>query len=293
MNHRCAIQSALTGLHNTVAMVLMCLACLLGTAHAQAEVAIPPLVQPVVDTTNSLSQADLQKLNQTLLAFEQRKGSQIAVLLVQSTQPETIEQFGLRVAESWKVGRQNVDDGAILLLALQDKTLRIEVGYGLEGALTDIASKQIIEDIMVPALRNGDLAGAIGAGVQAMMQVVDGEPLPAPSRSPSRNATNPIEEYGALLLFVAVGVGGVLRKTIGRLPAALAVGGVVTVVAWFLAGTLLIALLAGVAALVITLFNNGRGGIGTLHGGRGGGFGGGGFRGGGGGFGGGGASGRW
>ncbi|HEX4918095.1 MAG TPA: YgcG family protein, partial [Limnobacter sp.] len=133
--------------------------------------------------------------------------------------------------------------------------------------------------------------------VNAMMKVVDGEALPAPPPRSTRPSSNPIEEYGPLLLFVAVGVGGVLRKAVGRLPAALAVGAVVTALAWFLAGAWLIAMLAGVAALLITLFNNGGGGIGTVHGSRrggfGGGFGGGGFRGGGGGFGGGGASGRW
>ncbi|WP_370261727.1 YgcG family protein [Limnobacter sp.] len=277
----------------------LCMAGLLMLAvPARAEVPVPALAGPVVDTTNTLQAAQLQSLAQTLQTFEEQKGSQVAVLLVQTTQPETIEQYSLRVAEAWKIGRKQVDDGAIVVLALQDRALRIEVGYGLEGVLTDIASKRIIEDIMVPRLRAGDVHGALQAGTQAIMRLVEGEPLPAPNATRQASTPNALEEFGPLLFFVAIAVGGALRKAMGRLPAAMAVGAGVSVLAWFLSGAVLIALLAGVAALLLTLFNQGGGGLGTVYGGRRGGFGGGfggggGFRGGGGGFGGGGASGRW
>lgn len=256
-----------------------------------AQLAVPPVAR-VSDQTATLSGADIAALERTLQDFEQRKGSQIAVLVVPTTAPETVEQYALRVAETWKLGRKGVDDGALLLVAKDDRALRIEVGYGLEGALTDITAKRIVSDVIVPYFRQGDFAGGIRAGVDRMIGVIDGEPLPEPSRA-AAGAEGGIEQYAPMLFIVALGLGGVLRAMLGRLPGALATGGVVGFIAWIVVGLLPIAVVAGIVALVITLFGGGRG-IGGFGGGGGFGHGGGGgFGGGGGGFGGGGASGRW
>lgn len=272
-----------------------------GLLWAQAgvqEVPVPPLTAQVVDTTGTLDADQQTALIQKLQAFEAAKGSQIAVLLIQTTEPETIEQYALRVAENWKIGRKNVDDGAILVVALQDRALRIEVGYGLEGALTDITSKRIIEEIIVPQFRQGDFAGGVAAGVDQMIKVINGEPLPEPVAQQAANKASTIEDIAPLLFMGTLFIGGFLRKAIGKLPAAMATGGLVFVVAWLFAGAVVFALLAAVVAALLTLFGNsvgggirgGRGGFGRGGGGFGGG---GGFSGGGGGFGGGGASGRW
>ena len=274
-----------------------CGALLLFAALAFAQVAVPPLTARVTDQTSTLSPATTATLESSLQAFETRKGSQIAVLIVPTTAPETIEQYGLRVAETWKLGRKGVDDGALLLVAKDDRTLRIEVGYGLEGALTDITAKRIVAEIITPRFREGDFDGGVRAGVERMVSVIDGEPLPAvtPKAAPSNGD---VESYIPVLFIIALAMGGVLRSVLGRLPGALVTGSVVGFIAWLMVGALAIALIAGVIALFVTLFGGGRG-IGGLGGGgfgRGGGSGGGfggGFGGGGGGFGGGGASGRW
>jgi len=262
---------------------------------AEAQVAVPPLTGRVTDQTGTLSAEQRSALEQTLQAFEARKGSQLAVLLVPTTAPETIEQYALRVAEQWKLGRKKIDDGAILVVAKTDRALRIEVGYGLEGALNDATSKRIISEIITPRFKQGDFYGGITAGVDQIIRVIDGEPLPAPSGTRAGGAAD-IQQYAPVILILALVIGGVLRAVLGRFPGALATGGVVAVLAWLFAGAVSIALVAGVIALVFTLLGGGMGGLG-VGGNRGGfgsgGFGGGGFSGGGGGFGGGGASGRW
>src|SRR3974390_3581884 len=154
---------------------------------AFAEVAVPPLTGRVVDQTGTLSSGDIASLTQTLKALELRKGSQVAVLIVPTTQPETIEQYSIRVAEAWKIGRKKIDDGALLVIAKDDRKLRIEVGYGLEGALNDATAKRIIDEIIVPDFRAGDFAGGISAGVDRIIRIVDGEPLPAPRPEASHN----------------------------------------------------------------------------------------------------------
>lgn len=262
------------------------------TALAGAQVPVPPLSGRVVDQTSTLSAEQQASLSQTLEAFETRKGSQLAVLIVPTTAPEPIEQFALRVAEQWKIGRKNVDDGAILVVAKDDRTLRIEVGYGLEGALNDATSKRIISEIIVPRFKQQDFAGGITAGIDQVIRVVDGEPLPAPQERPNLGA-NDVQQFAPVTIILALGLGSILRGLLGRLPGALVTGGVVAGVTWFMAGALSLALAAGVMSLVFTL----AGGMGLLAamGGRGhrGYGGGGGFGGGGGSFGGGGASGRW
>ena len=247
----------------------------------------------VIDQTATLSPEQKASLEQTLTAFEARKGSQLAVLMVASTAPEEIEQFALRVAEQWKLGRKKIDDGAILVVAKNDRTLRIEVGYGLEGALNDATSKRIISETILPRFKSQDFSGGITAGVDQMMSVVDGEPLPEAGRQPAGRGGN-FQQYAPILFIFALAVGGVLRATLGKVPGALVTGGAVAVLAWFIVGALSMALFAGAMALLVTLTGVGMGrhGLGGYYGGAGRG-GGGGFGGGGGGFGGGGASGRW
>lgn len=278
------------------ALALLLGLALCGTLPAAAEVPVPPLTGHVVDQTGLLTPAQQATLEQQLGAFEARKGSQLAVLVVTTTAPETIEQYGLRAAEQWKLGRARVDDGAILLVARDDRTLRIEVGYGLEGALNDATAKRIISDIIVPRFRQGDFAGGIAAGVERMIRVVDGEPLPEPEERSAGGGG--IERYVPVLFVLALAAGGLLRALLGPFPGALATGGIVALIAWLLAGAVLVGLVAGVIAFLFTLAGGGMGGpLGGFGrgpgGGFGGGLGGGGFGGGGGSFGGGGASGRW
>lgn len=268
------------------------------TLQASAQIAVPPVTGRVTDQTATLTTEQKASLEQTLQMFESRKGSQLAVLIVQTSAPETIEQYALRVAEQWKLGRKKVDDGAILVVAKDDRALRIEVGYGLEGALNDATSKRIISETITPRFKQGDFNGGITAGVDQIIRVIDGEPLPPPQGRPAIGVTD-IQQYVPVIFILALAIGGVLRSVLGRFPGALVTGGGVAVVAWLFAGALSVAVGAGVLALLFTLLGGGMGGmlgygIGGRHGGGGrGGLGGGGFSGGGGGFGGGGASGRW
>jgi uncharacterized protein len=277
---------------------------LVAATAAYAEVAVPPLAARVTDLTNTLGPSERAALEQKLEAFEKRKGSQIAVLVVPTTEPEEIEQYSIRVVDAWKLGRKGVDDGALLLVAKDDRRLRIEVGRGLEGVVPDIAAKRIVADTITPRFRSGDFYGGIDAGVTQLIGLVDGEPLPEPKQDWSRQPRG--DDIGGIfpiLLFGAIVVGGFLRRVVGRFPGALATGGLIGFVTWFLVGVMAVGVMAGVVAFFVTLvglasgprWSNGRrGGFGPMGGGwGGGGFGGGGFSGGGGGFSGGGASGRW
>ena len=276
---------------------------------AFADVAVPPLVGRVVDQTGTLSSDEMASLNQTLRNFEARKGSQVAVLIVPTTAPETIEQYSLRVAESWKIGRKKIDDGAILVVAKDDRKLRIEVGYGLEGALTDVTSKRIIDEIITPRFRSGDFAGGISAGVDRIIRVVDGESLPAPGprQQQSSDFLSHVDLLNPFTLFAVFIVSTILRTTLGRLIGAVATGGIVGALAWLIAGSLAASFIAAIIAFLFTMFaeiptSSGRGsGRGWSGGGSysGGSWGGGSSSGssdsggGGGSFGGGGASGSW
>lgn len=284
------------------AYYLALLGVILISVAVRAEVAVPALSTRVTDLTGTLSAQQKNTLEETLRAFETQKGAQIAVLMVPTTQPETIEQYALRVAEQWKLGRKGIDDGALLLIAKNDRALRIEVGYGLEGALNDATAKRIIAEIITPYFKGGDFFGGIQAGIQAIMKVVQGEPLPAPAaRSATADAGASATSTLLPLLFLsAFIIAPLLRSWFGRFPAALASGALATFIIWLVVGSLLIALGIGFLVWLFALFSglsSGRGGWGRggYYGGglgRGGGFGGG-FGGGGGGFGGGGASGRW
>jgi uncharacterized protein len=269
---------------------------------ALADVAVPPLTGRVVDQTATLSGSDVASLDRTLKDFEARKGSQIAVLIVPTIQPETIEQYSLRVAEAWKIGRKKIDDGAILVVAKNDRKLRIEVGYGLEGALNDVTAKRIIDEVITPKFRNGDFAGGISDGVNRILSVVDGEPLPAPQGRQSIRRFDNIDPFNPVIIFGIFLAGAIFRTILGRLLGAVATGGLAGVVAWFLIGLLSISALAALIAFVIALLGYNTSSSGSSGGwsGNGGSYSGGssssdsgGFSGGGGCFGGGGASGSW
>ena len=280
----------------------------LGVAAAQTLQPIPKLEARVTDVTGTLTAGQQAELEQKLADFEARKGAQIAVLLVPTTQPEEIEQYSIRVTDAWKLGRKKVDDGALLILAKDDHKLRIENGYGLEGVLTDAASNRIIEDTMVPLLRQGQYYAAIGAGVDQMMALIDGEQLPPPDRTWQHRGTRNWN-FLPFLLFGLVFGSSILRSIFGRAGGAVLSGGVIGVLVFLVTSVLGLAIGAAiVSALLALLFGASGGGwssgggrfggpFGGLGGGFGGGFGGGGggggFGGGGGGFGGGGASGSW
>jgi uncharacterized protein len=257
---------------------------------AWAAIAVPPLQSRVTDLTGTLTGQQRSALEQTLAEFESRKGAQIAVLIVPTTQPETIDEYAVRVEEAWKLGRKGVDDSVLVLISKQDRKLRLEVGYGLEGALPDAAARRIIEDEITPRFKQGDFYGGIRAGVDRVMRTVEGEPLPRPHQSalPFR-----IHEDWLLPALIAVFVArGVLNLLFGRFFGSALTGGLAGLLAWVIVGSMIAVVFVGFAAFLFGLLGGLRPGIG--YGGFGGGFGGGGFGGGGfggGGFGGGGFSG--
>jgi uncharacterized protein len=296
---------------------LVALAQAAGWEHTTEGLApIPPLSARVTDLTGTLAPAERQALEAKLAAWEQQTGNQLAVLLVPSTQPEPIEAYSIRVAEAWKIGRKGKDNGALLLVAKEDRKLRIEVGYGFEGVLTDATSKRIIAETITPLFRQGQFAAGISAGVDRIIGVVGkGEPLPpAAQRQPGPQGI-PVGLDWVVLFFVVVPIlGGVLRRVFGKVGGATVGAGLVGGGAWLLTGAILIGIGAAVLSWFIMMFLVMAGGSGVSRAGRrggtwgggpwigGGGWGGGGggwgsggggFGGGGGGFGGGGASGNW
>jgi uncharacterized protein len=223
---------------------------------AGADVAVPPFTAEVVDQTATLSSGDIAALTQTLRDLQRRKGSQIAVLIVPTTQPETIEQYSIRVAEAWKVGRKKIDDGALMVIAKNDRHLRIEVGYGLEGALTDVTTKRIIDEVMTPKFKAGDFAGGVTAGVDRIIRVIDGEPLPAPEPPhwQSPGLLSGIDPLNPFILFGLFIFGSVLRTVFGRLIGSLATGGIVGLGAWLVAGSIAASIIAGAVAFLFLMF---------------------------------------
>lgn len=275
-----------------LAWFLAVLMCVLSsfTCAQDTFVAVPPLAAPVTDLTATLTTQEQADLNGRLHAFEERKGSQVAVLIVPSTKPETIEQYAIRVADRWKLGRGKVDDGAILVVAKDDRAVRIEVGYGLEGVLTDARARRIIDEAIVPRFSQGDFNGGIVAGVDSITATIDGEPLPAADRArPADDGAGWPQMLPVVVIGVVV-VGRVLRALLGRVAGAAVTGGLMGIAAWLVAGTAAIGVFVGVLAFVLTLVGGARmAGLYMAHGaGRSGGWGGRGGR-----FGGGGASGRW
>ena len=296
---------------------VLALLALLGGALAQDLVPVPPLKGRVTDLTGTLTASQVAGLERSLAEFEARKGSQIAILMVPTTKPEEIAQYSIRVADEWKVGRKKVDDGLIVVVAKNDHKLRIEVGYGLEGAIPDIVAKRVIRETIAPHFVEGNFYGGLQAGTEQLMKLIDGEKLPPP---PQRGTQQPgsgvdLQSLFVILLVVIVVVGGILTKILGRFLGSAATGGVAGFIALAIAGTMIAAVAAGILAFLLTLMVGGvggslaggrrgggwgggpwiGGGSGGSWGGGGGGWsgGGGGWSGGGGGFGGGGASGSW
>ncbi|MDI1244520.1 MAG: TPM domain-containing protein [Rhodoferax sp.] len=291
------------------------LLCLMGLGAARAQQAVPALTGHVIDSTGTLATPQRDALEARLSEFEKTSGSQVVVLLVPSTQPEDITAYANRVANTWKIGRKGIGDGLLLIVAVQDRKLRIEVAKTLEGAIPDLAAKRVIDETITPRFKQGDYAGGIDAGVTRIMALIRGEALPEPSPETNQNAGGFDWMELGIFLFIAVPViGAVAKSMLGNRLGAVATGGAAGGIAMLLTASMLIAGLAGVAALIFTLLQNspalrnsglhrgGRnnggwghgGGFGGGFGGGGGGFGGGGFGSGGGGdFGGGGASGDW
>jgi uncharacterized protein len=218
---------------------------------ALALVAVPQLIGRVVDQTATLSSGDIAQLTRTLADLERRKGIQIAILIVPTTDGEPIEQFSLRVAEAWKIGRKKVDDGALLVIAKNDRHLRIEVGYGLEGAITDVTSKRIIDEVITPKFKSGDFAGGISAGIGKVIGLINGEKLPTPEPAHWSTAFDEMNPFW-LLVFPFL-LGGPLRATLGRLIGSIVTGGALAALMWFTVGNLMIAIVVGVLAFVISM----------------------------------------
>jgi uncharacterized protein len=281
---------------------LACALLLIGVG-AFADVPIPRLASPVTDLTRTLTPSQIASLDQSLRAFEARKGSQVAVLILATTEPESIEQYSIRVADAWKLGRKGVDDGAIFIIAKDDRNMRIEVGRGLEGALPDVIAKRIIRDEVTPHFRTGEFYLGILAGTDRIMRTIDGEPLPQPNVM--QRARKPGSDIGSalpILLIISIVAGGILRSIFGRMGGASLASLGAGFIVWLLLGTVALALIGAVIAFFVTLMGGGGGGWsggrrsgwgGGYGGGSWGGGGGGGWSGGGGSFGGGGASGRW
>lgn len=263
------------------------------SAPARAEVPIPPLSARVTDLTGTLSAQQKGELESRLAAFEAKRGSQIAVLVLPSTKPEEIEQFSIRLAEAWKVGRKGVDDGVILVVAKDDRRLRIEVGYGLEGVIPDAVARRVIEERITPRFREGDFFGGIRDGVDQLARLAEGEKLPAPAVRSGRDPVSALFDYAVPALFFIVIGGGILKLLLGRFAGSLATGALLGLAALAFLGAVAAAI-AAVMGFLFTFANTGtgRGGGGWSSSG-GSSSSSGGFSGGGGSFGGGGASGRW
>lgn len=279
-------------LQRFAAGVLFAIALCLPFAAGAQQAAIPPFDTPVVDTTGTLDAATRRQLERQALDLQQRKGAQLQVLVVPSTAPESIEQYAVRAFESFRLGRKGIDDGVLLVVARDDRKVRIEVGYGLEGAIPDISAGRVIQEYLVPKFRQGDYAGGIVDATAQLVKLVDGEALPAPVASNPTGA----ERGGdwVFALFAAFMVGQFARMFFGRLPAgirALFGGAASGGVAWLISAAVL---MGGVGAAIGFFLGLASGGGGRFarHGGWGG-FPGGGFGGGGGGWSGGSPGGGW
>lgn len=272
------------------------------------EIGVPPLTGHVIDQTQTLTPAERQALEDKLMAFEKARGTQMVVLMVPTTQPEDIAAYAQRVGDTWKIGRREVGDGLLIVVATQDRKVRIEVAKALEGAVPDLAARQIIDRAITPAFKAGDFAGGLQQGIDHLVARIEGEnlPLPEPGSDGSRSEGFDLNH---LLVFGLIGVPlvfGLLSSVLGRKGGAFATGAISGGAAWLITTSAFIGLGAGIGAALLALsFGGGGRGLPGGWGGvpMGGGWGGGGWggRGGGGGwssggggdFGGGGASGNW
>ena len=262
-------------------LVVAGLTALSGAAHA--DVPVPPLKARVTDLTGTLNAQQKGELESRIAAYEARRGSQIAVLLLPTTKPEEIEQYSIRVAEAWKIGRKKVDDGLILIVAKDDRRLRIEVGYGLEGAIPDSVAKRVIDERITPRFRDGDFYGGVRDGVDQLIKLAEGEKLPPQQAAPGGGSPIPVDWIIPVMIFVLVG-SGILKAVLGRFPGSLATAAIIGAIGWFAFGVL-IAVVAALIGFVLAFANTGMGRGGGWSSGSGGSWGGG--------FGGGGSSGRW
>lgn len=298
-----------------MAATIVAISAFVQPARAQDPIAVPALTGRVVDLTGTLSAGEQRDLSARLKAFEDKKGTQIAVLIVPSIGVEAIEEFGIRVAEKWKIGRKNVDDGAIIIIAKQERKMRIEVGRGLEAALPDVTASRIIRDVMAPKFRQGDFYGGLTAASDTIMKVVDGEALPPPSPRSQAKASQSTGFDPSMLMFALFAIvifGSMLKRLLGRFLGSAATGGATGFVASLLASSVGLGVLIGVIVFIgmlifslPSMFTGGpryrrgggpwisSGGWSSGGGGWSSGGDGGGFSGGGGDFGGGGASGDW
>jgi uncharacterized protein len=277
-------------------LVAFCCLILPASGWGGDVVAIPGLSARVTDLTGTLPADRRAALESSLAAIERDKGTQVAILLLPTTQPETIEQFGIRLAEAWKIGRKGISDGVIVIVAKEDRKMRIEVGYGLEGAIPDAVAKRVVAEIMAPRFKQGDFAGGLDAAVATLGKIIGGEPLPPPAAAPSGASAD-----NGFWLFAVIVFAAVLRSILG-LAGSLLAAGIAGWLAWSIFAVWPAAAIAAVMAFVFSFMRFGGRGFGDggfSSSGRGGDFGGGGwsggggFSGGGGGFGGGGASGDW
>jgi len=287
-------------------LLALCAGLLLSLAQAQQ--AVPALTAHVVDHSATLDAAQLAQLEAKLAAFEQSHGAQIVLLLVSTTQPEDIASYAQRVADSWKIGRKGVGDGLLLVVAKNDRKVRIEVAKTLEGAIPDLASRRIIDEAITPRFRQGDFAGGLDAASEQIMTLIRAEALPEPAKASVFNNVKVGFDWIDLAVFIFFAVpvvAGLARRVMGTRLGSLVTGGAVGVIALLITSSLLVAGLAALAAMLFALLSSAARGLsgvawGSGHHtgwGGGGGFGsgsGGGFSSGGGGdFGGGGASGDW
>lgn len=279
--------------------MLLLASCIAMTQTALAELLpVPALKTRVTDLTQTLSQAERGALEDKLASFETKKGSQIAVLLVPTTQPEDIAQYAIRVVDQWKIGREKSDDGVLVLVAKNDRKLRIEVGRGLEGAIPDLYAKRIVSDVIGPKFKQGDFYGGLDAGVDKLISLVGSEALPAPENQAASDID--IGNILPMLLFGGLITGLILRSIFGTFLGSAFNGGLIGGIIMLLGLALSAALLFGIIAFFFTMMMGSRG-LGGYSGSMGGGYGGGGWSGGsssswgggGGDFGGGGASGDW
>ena len=247
------------------ALLLLALPFLGQTAvlDPQQEVAVPALTKRVTDLTGTLDAQQQQALEARLAQLEQQQGSQVAILIVPTTLPEAIEQYSIRVVEQCKLGREGVYDGILILVAKNDRKVRVEVGYGLEGTIPDAVANRIIDQTIAPYFRQGDFHGGLAAAVEQLSRLIAGEPLPEPESR--KSGSGQWEGMLPLLLFGGLIAGGILRAMLGNFLGGAATGGLIGAAVWLLGGGLLIALVLAVVAFVITL----SGGLGFIHPGRG------------------------
>ena len=238
--------------------------------RAQGVQAVPTLTGHVVDTTATLSRAQQQSLDERLRELEASRGSQVVILIVASTLPEDATIYANRVGNAWKIGRKGVGDGLLVLVAKNDRKVRLEVAKSLEGAIPDLAAQQIIDTVITPAFRQGEYAQGLNSAVEQISALIAGEALPTPAMSKLKSSggasgASVLQGFDwmdlAIFLFFAVPIGGAMaRRVLGAKMGALAIGGAVGAVALLITTSMLVAGIAALVAMLLTLFSGAKGG---------------------------------